>query len=210
MTSPKKAEANKKNAARSSGPKSAEGKAKSAKNALKHGMTANSPAPVPGEPTDVFQRAFEVWLDDLKPVGIAEPTWVERACTPPLTLHPCSRSENATSAFQARHAGDLFLNAELARAEALGLKLIHEPIGRCSFPTKDPAVLKLMDARVAADPPALMRSLQSFLEGVHWLLNRWAILIYILETEGYCHYPQKFDAIRLLGPRPDDDLHDPV
>jgi hypothetical protein len=56
----------------------------------------------------------------------------------------------------------------------------------------------------------LARTLESSLEGVDWLLNRWSILITILETEGYCHYPEKFDAIRLLGRRPDDVLHDPV
>src|SRR5258708_10535050 len=210
MTSPKKAEANKRNAARSSGPKSAEGKAQSAKNALKHGMTASSPAPVPGEPTDVYQRAIGEWVDDLKPVGIAELTLVERACQASLNLKRCTRSENATIAHQARHAIDEFVNAEYARAEELGLKLVNDPIGRCSFPTKDPAVLKLMAKRTADDPPALARSLRSFLEGINWLLNRWSILISILENEGYLHYPEKFDAIRLLGRRPEDVLHDPV
>jgi hypothetical protein len=186
------------------------GKARSAKNALKHGMTAASSAPLPDEDPDAYTNALQEWFDDLQPVGVAERTWVERACRAAFNLDRCARSDDAVIANRTRHATQDFMNDEHARAEKLGLKLVHDPIGRCSFPTKDPAVLKLMAIRVAADPPELRRTLESFLEGVDWLLNRWSILIRILETEGYWHYPEKFDAIRLLGRRPEDVLHDPV
>jgi hypothetical protein len=198
------------NAARSSGPKTDAGKARSAKNALKHGMAAASSAPLPDEDPEAYTNALQEWFDDLRPVGVAERTGVERACRAAFNLDRCARSEDAVIANRTRHATQDFMNDEHARAEKLGLKLVHDPIGRCSFPTKDPAVLRLMAIRVAADPPELRRTLESSLEGVEWLLNRWSILIRILETEGYWHYPEKFDAIRQLGRRPEDVLHDPV
>ena len=55
VTSSKRVEANRKNAARSTGPRSATGKCRSRFNAVKHGMAAKLPV-LPGEDPDAFRR----------------------------------------------------------------------------------------------------------------------------------------------------------
>ena len=77
MTTPEKVASNRKNAAKSTGPKSPEGKARSARNAVTHGL-ASDPARNPGDPPEAFQDALKQWFADLNPRGIAQRTLAER------------------------------------------------------------------------------------------------------------------------------------
>ena len=74
MTTPAKRDANRQNARRSTGPKSAEGKARSSRNAVTHGLTAR---PAPGEPTEAYRANLAEWVADLRPRGIVERTLAE-------------------------------------------------------------------------------------------------------------------------------------
>ena len=78
MASEKKIEANRRNAQKSTGPKSAEGKSQSRFNALKHGMRANLLV-LPGEDGEEFQARVDGWTDDLKPRNQREQYLIERA-----------------------------------------------------------------------------------------------------------------------------------
>ena len=42
------------------------------------------------------------------------------------------------------------------------------------------------------------------------MINRWERLGGILAREGFWHYPEKYEAIRLMGLRPDDALNDEI
>jgi hypothetical protein len=75
--SSKQLAANERNAERSTGPKSQEGKETVRFNALKHGLLAKE-ALLPGEDADTFQELSERLYADLRPEGAIETALVER------------------------------------------------------------------------------------------------------------------------------------
>lgn len=96
VVSPDKLDANRRNAERSTGPRSSDGKSRSAANALKHGLLArnvvllanNSP-----EKPDEFNRLLEDLVDDFQPANVLEQTLVERVATCYWRLHRAQRYE---------------------------------------------------------------------------------------------------------------------
>jgi hypothetical protein len=76
MTSEKQIEANRRNALKSSGPKTEEGKAKSRMNALRHGLTAEQ-AVLPHENEDDYEKLREGMLESYAPEDSAEIALVE-------------------------------------------------------------------------------------------------------------------------------------
>jgi hypothetical protein len=69
--------ANRRNAQKSTGPKTPQGKAVVAQNAVKHGFTANSPL-LPGEDPDVFEAFKDHLTKELNPKGPTEKMLAER------------------------------------------------------------------------------------------------------------------------------------
>ena len=93
--------------------------------------------------------------------------------------------------------------------EALGQRLIYEPINRVSeCQWRDPVIADRLERRANDDPPVLFRQLCATAEGVDWLRARWVELHVALHRDGFWHYPEKFKAMRLLGKRPEDLLED--
>ena len=86
MTTPAKILANQENARHSTGPKTPEGKARAAQNALKHGLTAERIL-IPGEDAEAFADFRDGYFDELCPVGSREVACVNQivasagACT---------------------------------------------------------------------------------------------------------------------------------
>ena len=85
MTSPEQAAANRENSKKSTGPKTEAGKARAARNAVTHGLTARpggvaEKAAGPGDPTEAYRERLGEWIGDWKPRGVAERTLTERAC----------------------------------------------------------------------------------------------------------------------------------
>lgn len=70
-------EANRRNSLKSTGPKTAEGKAIASQNAVTHGLSARMPV-IPGENEAEFRTYAEQWLGELKPVGATEEFLAER------------------------------------------------------------------------------------------------------------------------------------
>ncbi len=71
MTEQLKAELSRINGAKSRGPKTAEGKAISAKNAVRHGLSAETII-LDHESQDSFQQLLDEYMEELQPVGICE------------------------------------------------------------------------------------------------------------------------------------------
>jgi hypothetical protein len=79
--SPKKIEANRRNAQRSTGPRTPEGKARSRRNALKHGILASAILIKTGpavDNADEFNELMSALRDDLAPEGALEDLLVEK------------------------------------------------------------------------------------------------------------------------------------
>ncbi len=79
-TSPRKIEANRQNARKSTGPRSSRGKARSSRNAVKHGLLAGRIvlADHPDEDPREFAALLDGLSDDYKPRGMIEKMMVER------------------------------------------------------------------------------------------------------------------------------------
>ena len=77
MATDKQIEANRKNAKKSTGPKTEEGKARVSRNALKHGLTAENVV-LPGEDRDYFEQFRFGLFDELRPEGNLETQLVLR------------------------------------------------------------------------------------------------------------------------------------
>src|SRR5512135_2584972 len=77
MTTEAQTEANRANAQKSTGPRTPEGKAKVAQNAVKHGLLAKD-AVVVGEDLEAFDLFRDQFRAELAPVGLAESLLAER------------------------------------------------------------------------------------------------------------------------------------
>ncbi len=82
MTPTMRAEINRRNAARSTGPKSPEAKLKTRFNAVKHGCRARLPI-LPGEDPDTYQRRLGAWIAKFRPADDVELYLVEPPSTSP-------------------------------------------------------------------------------------------------------------------------------
>jgi hypothetical protein len=112
MTSDRKAEANRQNALKSTGPKTPEGKAAVRRNALKYGLLAEEVL-LPGEDEDAFRELSEHLRAELQPVGYMENMLVERIIATHWRLHRLGRVEAGIFAWELY--GEL---AERAQQEA--------------------------------------------------------------------------------------------
>jgi hypothetical protein len=77
MASEKQIAANRRNAAKSTGPRSAEGKVASSRNALKHGVLSKQ-ALSAYEDTQAFKTLLAKLVEEVEPVSVIECTLVER------------------------------------------------------------------------------------------------------------------------------------
>ena len=89
-----RAEINRRNAQKSTGPKTAEGKARSRFNAVKHGCRARLPI-LPGEDPEAYQDRLDAWIGKFAPRDAVELYLVERAVHVSWQLDRADRAEVA-------------------------------------------------------------------------------------------------------------------
>ena len=118
-----RAEASRRNGARSRGPKTAEGKARSAQNALKHGMRAEKHVVLPDEDAGEFEALEAAILAELAPVGALQTVLARRVAVAAWRLERADRMEAEVLEFR---------SCEGANA---GLALIRDGNGTRSFET---------------------------------------------------------------------------
>jgi hypothetical protein len=78
MSTPDRAETNRRNGQKSMEPTTDDGKIRSRLNALKHGMTAALPV-IRGEDGEALQRRIDAWTDNLRPHSLLENHVIEQA-----------------------------------------------------------------------------------------------------------------------------------
>ena len=148
---PARVAANRRNAARSTGPRTAAGKARSRANAIKHGLTGAGVA-LPGEDAARIEAEFLQFQEDLQPTSLPAMKLARRLALLSVRL---DRSERHTQACAERHARHAVANFDHARAE-------HAD--------------RLIDA-IEAQPRAYRRALMATPEGVDRLIDGLAMLL---------------------------------
>jgi hypothetical protein len=111
------------NGAKSRGPRTAAGKARSARNALRHGLCARKIAVVPEEDAAAFAALEKALLAELAPVGALQAVLAERAVSAAWRLMRADRIE-----------AEVFAECRLAGG-GLGLALIRDGNATRSFET---------------------------------------------------------------------------
>jgi hypothetical protein len=119
-----RAEASRKNGARSRGPKTPEGKARSAQNALRHGLCALRYVVLPDESAAEFQALQEALIDELAPEGALQLVLARRVAVAAWRLARADRMEV-----------ELFEERRWEAGDPLGLALIRDGNGTRSFET---------------------------------------------------------------------------
>ena len=175
--------ANRKNAARSTGPSTPEGKEVSRANALKHGLTATKVYPE-HEAAEV-ERRTAVYFDELKPSGELGQALVRQAARMSVRMDRCATHENACSTERVRRARAEFVApegvtdpAEIARLrQAVERRALFDPSKEASLARKYEAAaergffralkeLRLLEGQAkAAEAEALEEKLGSILPG---------------------------------------------
>jgi hypothetical protein len=113
LLSPARAEASRKNGAKSRGPKTPDGKARSAQNALKHGLRAEKHIVVAGESAEAFAAFEAALLDDLAPQGALQTLLAGRIARAAWRLE---RAERIEAELFARQMKGLYDDGDLGHA----------------------------------------------------------------------------------------------
>jgi hypothetical protein len=213
MTSAYAAECNRRNAQKSTGPRSPEGKERSRWNALKHGATARLLA-LPGEDRDELDRERDAWIASRTTDDPVERAILERAFEAWLQLGRTLRAQQGRVEQRMREAELVERRKAWDDAFELGNRLFRDSNGPSQFyPNRPPIVGTTLssgnDAPGDPDQPArLVLRLESTAAGCRWLLARWNELREILEAGECWLSPERFRAIRLLGKQPLDAIVD--
>jgi hypothetical protein len=108
-----RAEASRKNGAKSRGPTSPEGRARAAQNALKHGLRAEKHVVLPEEDAAEFSELEAALIDELAPVGTLETVLARRVAVAAWRLARADRIE--AELFEERRFADGGLGLALIR-----------------------------------------------------------------------------------------------
>jgi len=148
--SPERLAANRRNALRSTGPRTAEGKDASRRNAYKHGMTGEGVA-LPDEDAAEVEARFAAFEEDLRPCNGVARFLVRRAALLSVRMERSARRESAGLALRMISAG--------ADEEECRAREFEEHV-----------------EALAADPARSLRHLRRSPEGLDWLVSAWARL----------------------------------
>ena len=105
MTSEKKAESNRRNSRKSTGPRSAAGKAVVAGNAIRHGLLSRHLI-VAGESQEEFAELLRLLVEEFQPVGLVEHALVERVGIAIWRQRRLVRAESAEVSLNQQRFGD--------------------------------------------------------------------------------------------------------
>ena len=181
-----RAEINRRNSIRSTGPRSPEGKQRSKFNAVKHGMSAATPV-LPGEDPDAFRDRLDAWAGALDPDNVVEQFLVERAAAASWKIERADRFEAArpppwstkpgpTQHARRREEVDRLGRWLLPRDEGAFDSVLTQMVLDIVAPGIDAAPWRAMLAAGIDRLRPIVDRLESSAEGCAWLLERWAEL----------------------------------
>src|SRR5882724_1270737 len=163
--------ANRRNAARSTGPKTEEGKQKSRANALKHGLCASV---VVAEDAKLIQQRASAWFDALKPQCEFHSWLVDQVAILSIRIDRCERME--------RRARDVkAMRAELCWEDDRRLDAVK------------------LGGMLPRRPGEVVEELRRTPQGCEWLMTRWAMLAHVADVRKEWTADQARMAFDLLG-----------
>ncbi|RUL89791.1 hypothetical protein TsocGM_01120, partial [Tautonia sociabilis] len=124
--SPKRIEANRRNAQQSTGPRTDEGKARSRANGLRHGMAAE--VLVPEEDRAAYEQILERWRREAGPDNVVEEHLIQRAAVLSVRLDRIERANQEAREAAAREAVGRWHRRKQASARKLGQRLLLDPV----------------------------------------------------------------------------------
>ena len=197
-------EANRRNAQKSTGPKTERGKAHAKLNAFKRGMTARTIMPVlPQEDPKELEDRTQQAIAAMKPRNPLELDLVRRAVRLSGEIDRAERVGTAHLAHRVRMAtrsGPETVSAEeLCKVHDLGSTLFFQ------------AGIGPGYSKATADdyPAVIVRRLEESAEGCRWLLARWAEILNVVDREAAWGDPEIVRFLGLLGKRGIEAHFDP-
>src|SRR3954463_11782011 len=164
--------ANRRNAARSTGPKTEAGKQRSRAKALKHGLCASV---VVAEDAKLVQQRTCEWFDALKPQSEFHSWLVDEVANISLRIDRCERMER-------RARGVKAMRAELCWEDDRRLDAVR------------------LGGLLAKRPDEVVEELRRTPQGCEWLMTRWEMLAHTAAVRGSWTPEQARLAFDLLGP----------
>jgi hypothetical protein len=145
-TSEARIQANRRNAAKSTGPKTEEGKARSRRNGLKHGMTGEGIVLAETDEAEI-ERRTEALQDELAPESTLGTILVRQIARLSVRMERSNQQEIASLARRVRHAVDDFDQERIDEAQWLFDHLGEEPRGHLRKLRKSPeGIERLVEA----------------------------------------------------------------
>lgn len=171
-TPDRRAEANRRNAQKSTGPKTAEGKARSRRNALRHGLAAE--VLIPETDRGAVAAAVAEWNHEVWPENVAERAVIRRMAVADVRLQRCEQATEQNLESTARSAVDRWRlrKQNAARKRACALK---------------------------TDPLNTLLDLEDSAFGCDWLIRRWSALDRSLEQGIGWSEADRETSMRLIG-----------
>ena len=179
LTAEQRAEINRQNAAKSTGPKTAEGKAASRKNATKHGLRAEVVA-LPNEDPQAIAAHSDAWNEYYRPQSPAAQHLVNDCVAATLLSDRCNKYHNAA------------LSDQIRKAER-------------AWDTQREDSVHTLSTLIALNPATAVHKLKQTAHGLRWMIGAWSTLLTTLVDCGRWNEPELWQAVRLLGYRPEPE-----
>ena len=181
-SSQKRIEANRRNAQKSTGPRTPEGKNRSRFNGVKHGLRATV-AVLPGEDPAAFQERVDALMERFAPQNPVEADLLERVAATTWSLERANRAEAARLSQLIRNDSREREEREQEEAILLGRRLFWDARGPCQlYPhtpysgSSEPRISWSPDPNDPNQPAILVLRLERTVAGCRWLLDRWGEL----------------------------------
>jgi hypothetical protein len=149
-------------------------------NALKHGLCAKT-LTLPGENPEVARQLIDEWEVHYGPRGPAERYFADECIRASIQSGRAHDAYMGELCKQVRGADEHWLKKDRQRL-ADHLELLKQ------------------------DPSSAVRGMRDFASGCRWLIQRWEELDAVLATKGNWCEVDRYDAVRLLGFRPEPEF----
>ncbi len=173
LTADQRTEQNRQNARKSTGPKTAEGKARTRENAIKHGLRADA-LPIPGEDAEAVAARADAWNEYYKPQSPAAQHLVNECARATLQADRVAKFQTASIVWQQKEAREHWIDQR----------------------AKD---VKAQAARLLKNPAEARKQLLATAAGCRWLITRWEMLQKSLQGRALWMNREANEAARMLG-----------